>query len=133
MRHVNSEPFPPNFPARLGSTAFLLGNEAAWSVDRATEAVDWFGSHGFAVLGTELWVLTDDGIQSLPRGISGARQVHGNVVDSKSGELWEQFVSRAAAETRAYLQAFDPSEIREPGKIFFNVVWVEEKEFPPQV
>ena len=36
------------------------------------------GSHDYAILGTELWLLQGDQIQSLPIGRSGMREVHGN-------------------------------------------------------
>jgi hypothetical protein len=52
-----SELFPPGFPSELAVAAFRAGDEAAWPSVLAAAAVEWFSRHGFAVLGTELWVL----------------------------------------------------------------------------
>jgi hypothetical protein len=91
--------------------------------------VEWFGGNGYAVLGTELWCLQDDGIQSLPIGRSGMREVHGNTVNRQSQEGWPAFAIRSAAETRAYLQSFDCNNIVEKGEVYFNIVWTSEKDF----
>jgi hypothetical protein len=121
--------FPPNFPPELEVLAFKAGEEVAWPVSVSASAVEWFGRHGYAVLGTELWLLKDGAKQSLPIGPSGMREVYGNTVNRKSKEAWSTFVARAAAETGAYLQEFNPSDIVEGGEVYFNVVWVSEDEF----
>ena len=121
--------FPPNFPPELAAAAFVAGNDPAWPPMLAAAVVAWLGTHGYAVLGTELWLLNDEGIQTLPIGLSGTREVHGNTVQRQSEEAWNSFVSRAAAETSAYLQSFKPSEIVEHGEINFNVVWVSEADY----
>jgi hypothetical protein len=126
---MRSELFPPNFPVELAVAAFTTTNEAAWPPTLAVVAVNWFSMHGYAVLGTELWVLQDAGIQSLPIGLSGMREVHGNTVNRGSEEPWGSFVSRAGEETRTYLQTFKPSDIVERGQLFFNVTWINEAEF----
>lgn len=101
----------------------------AWSPNHAVLAVEWFGSHGYAILGTELWLVQTDGIQSLPSGHDGVRGVYGNTVNRQKGEAWNSFVVRSTAETRAYLQAFNRSDITEPGQLYFNVVWASESGF----
>jgi len=93
------------------------------------KAVEWFGLNGFAVLGTELWLLKGEGIQSLPVGLSGTREIHGNTVDRGREEAWSSFVTRAAEETCAYLKTFKASDIVEQGQVYFNVVWVSEEDF----
>lgn len=93
------------------------------------KAVKWFGLNGYAVLGTELWLLKGAGIQSLPVGLSGTSEVHGNTVNREHGEAWSSFVARAAAETGVYLQSFKASDIVEQGKVYFNVIWVSEADF----
>lgn len=120
---------PPSFPAELADLAFSLEDEMAWSRDRAVLAVEWFGSHGYAILGTELWVVQTNGIQSLPLGHDRTRGVYGNAVSRQGDEAWNSFVARSMAETRAYLQAFNLSDIAEPGELYFNVVWVSESGF----
>jgi hypothetical protein len=124
-----SDLFPPEFPPELAKAAFTSTHEAAWRPAVAVAAVAWFSTHGYAVLGTELWLSQDDGIQSLPIGLSGTREVHGNTVNRGTEEEWSSFVARAGTETRAYLQAFKPSDIVERGQLFFNVTWVSEADF----
>ena len=126
---MRSELFPPNFPRELAAAAFRAGDEAAWPPKLAAEAVEWFCSHGYAVLGTELWLLKDATIQSLPIGLSGMREVHGNTLNREMEEAWSSFVTRAALETRDYLQSFKPSDIVEDGQVYFNVTWVSEADF----
>jgi len=122
--------FPSNFPSELAGSALVKGDEVAWQPSSAAVAVEWLGAHGYAVLGTELWLITADGaIQSLPVGLSGMREVHGNTVDRENGEPWSTFVCRATTETLAYLRSFNPGDIVERGKLYFNVVWVGESEY----
>jgi hypothetical protein len=127
--HTLLELFPPNFPPELAAAAFIATDEVAWPPSAAAAAVDWFSTHGYAVLGTELWLLQGPRIQSLPIGLSGMREVHGNTVNRESEDTWSSFVARAGAETRAYLQAFKPSDIVEQSQLFFNVTWISEADF----
>jgi len=85
--------------------------------------------HQYAVLGTELWVVRDGLINTLPIGQTGMPEVHGNTVSRLANEPWAAFVSRSASETVVYLRSFQSSEIVEPGKVHFNVTWVSEEEF----
>lgn len=121
--------FPVNFPPELAREAFISGGEAAWRPVVASKAVEWFAARGYAVLGTELWLRQYGAIQSLPIGLSKMREVHGNTVDRGVEEAWSAFVSRASAETIAYLQSFQVAEIVEKGEVYFNVVWVSEADF----
>ena len=120
---------PPGFPPELASLAFSSRDEVAWSLNHAVLAVEWFGQHGYAVLGTELWVVQTGGIQSLPLGHDGMRGVYGSTVNRQKDEAWSSFVVRSTAETLAYLQAFNPSDIAEKGQLYFNVAWVSESRF----
>jgi hypothetical protein len=126
---MTREIFPENFPAELAEAAFVAGNEAAWRPVIAASAVEWLAAHGYAVLGTELWLLKKEGIQSLPIGWSGGREVHGNTVDRRPDEPWNSFIARAEAETISYLRSFDPADIVEGGDLHFQVAWVNEWEF----
>ena len=126
---IRSELFPAHFPPELASAAFVTGNEAAWRPMLAAAAVEWLGANGYAVLGTELWVLKAGAIQSLPIGQSGMPEVHGNTVNRESEEPWSSFVVRAATETQTYLQSFNPADIVEQGELHFNVVWVSEAQY----
>jgi hypothetical protein len=126
---MNPNSLPPNFPAELAAAAFRVADDVAWPAMLGAEAVEWFGLNGYAVLGTELWLLKDEKIQSLPVGLSGMREVHGNTVNRERGEAWNSFVTRAAAETGVYLQSFKASDIVEQGKVYFNVTWVSEADF----
>ena len=112
-------PFPAGFPSELVSAAFVASNEAAWRPELAARSVEWLGIHGYAVLGTEIWLPQGSSIQSLP---------YFQNVERDSGEGWDSFVARAAAETLAYLRAFS-SKFIEEGDVFVNVTWVDEAEF----
>ena len=101
----------------------------AWPPTLAAAAVRWFAAHGYAVLGTELWLLKGGAIQSLPIGLSGMPEVHGNTINREGKEAWSAFVVRAAALTLAYLQSFKSTDIVEPGDVYFNVVWVGESDY----
>jgi hypothetical protein len=122
---------PKGFPQEFARAAFRASNgEAAWSPSIAASVSTWLGAHGFAVLGTELWVIRQDGtICSLPLGSSGRPEVHGNTVNREKSETWDAFTCRAAAETSKYLQSFNPAEIHEEGELRFNITWVSETEF----
>jgi hypothetical protein len=126
---MRSDLLPPAFPAELAAAVFSRGDEVAWPPALAVSAVDWLGSHDYAVLGTELWLLQGDGIQSLPIGRSGMREVHGNSVNRQTHEAWSSFAARSAAETGTYLRSFDSSDIVEQGQLYFNIVWVSEADF----
>lgn len=97
----------------------------AWSPSDAALAVEWFGEHAYAVLGTELWVIQAVGINSFPRGRDGLRAVWGSTVGRRTDESWSSFVARSTSETRAYLQTFDTADVSEPGHLYFNFVWSE--------
>ena len=111
--------FPSGFPTELASAALVFSNDAAWRPAFAARSVEWLGTHGYAVLGTELWLPKDGSIQSLPYFQS---------VDRKGDEVWDSFVVRAAAETLAYLGAFTPKFLEE-GDVYVNVTWVSEAKF----
>lgn len=124
-----SELFPPNFPPQLVAAAFISGTETAWRPAAAIEAVEWFGAHGYAMLGTELWLLQNGWIQSLPIGLSGEREVHGNIVNRKKNEAWDTFVVRSASETLKYLKAIKPADIVEEGNLHFQISWISRGDF----
>ncbi len=111
--------FPSGFPSDLALAAFVATNEVAWRPALAARSVEWPGTHGYAVLGTELWLPKAGSIQSLP---------YFQNVDRQRNEAWHLFVARAAAETLAYLRAFTPKFIEE-GDVYVNVTWVSEMEF----
>jgi hypothetical protein len=120
---------PPNFPPNRVEAAFVSGNEVAWRPTIAASVVEWLAAHGYGVLGTELWLLKKESIQSLPIGLREGREVHGNTVNRLRDESWDSFVSRAGAETAVYLRAFDRADIAEEGDVHFQVVWASELEF----
>jgi hypothetical protein len=124
LKKIMDEPlapdlFPSGFPPELASAAFLSSNEAAWRPAIAGRSVEWLSTHGYAVLGTELWRPQGGSIQSLP---------YFQNVDRKRNESWDSFVVRSAAETLAYFRAFAPKFIEE-GDVYVNVTWVSEAEF----
>jgi len=121
-----AEIFPPGFPGELAANAFTAGSEAAWPIESAWKVVQWLGQNGFAVLGTELWVVREDGIQP---GIyvNGTREIHGNAISHKRNESWNAYVVRSAEETLSYLHCFKaPREAQQQGKVLFNIPWASE-------
>jgi hypothetical protein len=96
-------PFPAGFPSLLAGAVFVRSGEAGWRPTLAT-AVEWLGAHGYAVLGTEVWLAMDGAIQSLP---------HFQNIERKSDEGLDSCVARAAGETLAYLRAFNAKSIEE--------------------
>jgi hypothetical protein len=120
--------WPADFPSELAEAAFW-SNEPAWEPHLAALVVEWLGLHQYAVLGTELWVIRDGLINTLPIGQTGMPEVHGNTVNRRANEPWAAFVSRAASETVVYLRSFQSREIVAPGKVHLNVTWVSEVEF----
>ncbi len=111
--------FPSGFPSELASAAFVASNAVAWRPALAARCIEWFGTHGYAVLGTELWLPKDGSIQSLP---------YFQNIDRQGDEAWHSFVARGAAETLAYLRTFTPKFIEE-GDVYVNVTFVSETEF----
>lgn len=126
---TRSDLFPSMFPAELRAQSLSVGDEVAWVPVSAVKAVEWLGMHGYAVLGTELWLLQGDRIQSLPSKPSGLPEVHCNTVKRRNTESWSSFAARAMEETRCYLQSFRSSDILEQGQVYFNVVWISEADF----
>lgn len=121
---------PATLPANLTAAALASGQDFAWPVAVSADVVDWLAANGYAVLGTELWVIKPNGnICSLPVGESGTAGVYGNTVNRQQSEPWQAFVARSHQETVAYLRSFKSSAIREGGKCYFNIVFVSEQDF----
>jgi hypothetical protein len=126
---MNAEIFPLGLPPELIADAFQTGSEAAWRHSSAPKVVEWLSEHGFAVLGTELWLVRGGGIQ---QGIyiNGIREIHGNTISHRRNETWAAYVARAAEETLLYLNTFKvPAEASTQGDVFFNIVWTSESDF----
>jgi hypothetical protein len=126
---MKNQLYPDDFPDELKADAFSMGAEASWPTGSATKVIDWLRQNGFAVLGTELWIVREDGIQP---GIfaDGKREIHGNEVSRLQNEPWDNYVNRSGLETLRYLGAFEvPPEARKQGKVFFNIVWANESQF----
>src|SRR5260370_39243395 len=104
MKQDATSPFPAGLPSDLAAAAFVHSGEAAWRPTLATASVEWLGAHGYAVLGTEVFLPMHGAIQSLPYFQS---------VDRKDNEEWDSFVARAAAHTLAHLIAFNTHFIDE--------------------
>jgi hypothetical protein len=111
--------FPAGFPSELAAEAFVHSGEAAWRPNLAVLSVQWFGAHGYAVLGTEVLRPEQGGIRALPYFQS---------VNRGDNEDWSSFIARAAAETIAYLQKFE-QEFAGEGDVYVNVTWVSVSEF----
>ena len=125
---MTEETFPLGLRPELAAHSFTRGSEAAWPLDSVSAVVKWLGEHGFAVLGTELWVVRDNRIQP-GVVVNGVREIHGNAVSHMRNESWNTYVTRCAEETLRYLNSFAmPPEAKQQGDVFFNVTWVSEAE-----
>jgi hypothetical protein len=117
---VPRNPFPPEFPHELASEAHVASNnEVAWRPTQAVQAVQWLGLHGYAVLGTDVFLPKEGSFQSLP---------YFQNVERIGAEEWGLFVARSAAETLAYLKTCLPT-FSEEGDVYVIVTWVSEEEF----
>jgi hypothetical protein len=97
--------FPSGFPPELVSAALVSSNEVAWRPLLAARSVEWLGAHGYALLGTELWLQTGGSdYKRIPCLI--AFPVY--VLKVRQG-LYRAFV--------------------EEGDVYVNVTWVSEAEF----
>jgi hypothetical protein len=112
-------PFPPGFPSELASLAYVYASETLWRPKSAIAAIEWFGAHEYAVLGTEVFLRQEDRLQSVPYFQS---------VDRQKNEDWNSFVARGAAETIRYLTAFQ-RQMEAEGDVWINVSWVSALEF----
>jgi hypothetical protein len=119
VQPLSPELFPPGFPSELASAAFVASNEVGWRPTFAARSVEWLGRHGYAVLGTELWLPKNGSIQTLP---------YFQNIDPQGDEAWDSFAARAADETIDYLAGFAPKFVEE-GDVYVNVTWVSEAEF----
>ena len=121
--------FPPGFPPELAAKSFTTGSEAAWPLESVSKVVEWLGQNGFAVLGTELWIVRDDGIQP-GVFVNGVREIHGNSISHMRNETWDTYVTRSVEETLRYLHSLVmPPEVKQQGDVFVNVVWASESEY----
>ena len=121
--------FPPGFPPELAAKSFTTGSEAAWPLESVSKVVEWLGHNGFAVLGTELWIVRDDGIQP-GVFVNGVREIHGNSISHMRNETWDTYVTRSVEETLRYLHSLVmPPEVKQQGDVFVNVVWASESEY----
>jgi hypothetical protein len=91
----------------------------AWRPQLAITSIEWLGAHRYAILGTEVLIPQQDGLQSVP---------YFQRVDREDGEEWNSFVTRAAAETIAYLRLFK-QRLEAEGDVYINLTWVTEAEF----
>jgi len=85
----------------------------------AATSAEWFGAHGYAVLGTEGLLPRGEAIQSVP---------YFHSVERKPDEDWDSFVARASAETIDHIRAFE-QRFAEEGDVYVNLTWVSEAEF----
>jgi hypothetical protein len=121
--------FPPGFPPELAAKSFTTGSEAAWPLESVSKVVEWLGQNGCAVLGTELWIVRDDGIQP-GVFVNGVREIHGNAISHMRNESWDAYVTRSVEETLRYLNSVvTPPEVKQQGDAFVNVVWASESEY----
>jgi hypothetical protein len=117
-------------PAELLANAYRSSNgEFAWPVTSASRAVDWLANEGYAILGTELWVVRADGkVSSLFHDRGGRVSLWAMSVNRNQAEAWSAFASRAAKDAKTAIAKIDVEDICDAGDVFVNITWTDSTE-----
>jgi hypothetical protein len=87
-------PFPAGLPEDLAAMAFVSG-EPAWEQLDCDKVIRWLSENGYAVLGTELWLVRNSLIHTLMNTKSG-RILCCTSCDPLPHESWNEYVKRSA-------------------------------------
>lgn len=124
MKLEGGYPIPDNFPDDLLSRKASLDPlgipDHAWSRMDAIKACELLAEAGFAILGGDVFVLTE----------RGARPALDNwhcdptLEEEKSTEAWQSYISRARTAAKQYIMAYPEN----PGHRFvYGIVWTSWK------
>jgi len=122
------------FSADLERDAFRASNgEFGWTRGQIPRAVAALTSHGFGILGGELWWIPSGSSEwtGLIPQQHGAPGVYSWETIRKSGEAWESFVQRSAADARAAVERWPTLGDLPPdlaGRILYNLTFVSQTE-----
>jgi hypothetical protein len=122
------------FPPELERDAFRAANgEFGWTRAQIPQVVDILRSQELAILGGELWWVSDGstGWDLIPQ-LDGRRAVYTWAGDRLPGESWPYFVERGAADALDAVRRW-PTDLDLPpnreGRILCNLTWTSRLEF----
>jgi hypothetical protein len=119
-----------SLPESLSARAFVNGEDIAWEQKNCADAIDWLCRKGYAILGTELWLIEQDGIRTAIRTKSGPAIFVTNC-DPVKGESWDVYVERSARHAAEKISLFRWPEdsLESPRPVYFNLCWADRNWF----
>jgi hypothetical protein len=123
------------FAEELERGAFKASNrEFGWARTQVPLVVSTLAGRGLAILGGELWWVLDGAHTwngSIPQA-EGVDAVYTWETIRREDEPWRSFVARCARDTLEAVAALPrEGEVRPnlPGRILYNLTWVDESEY----
>jgi hypothetical protein len=119
-------PFPAGLPQHLAAAAFVSG-EPAWKQADCAGVIGWLRASGYAVLGWELWLVTNGAIHTL-MSTGGGRVLYSASYEPLLQEGWDEYVQRSARLAAEGVLAFRwPEDSTEsPDTVpYFNLTWAD--------
>jgi hypothetical protein len=118
------------FPPELEKNTFRADNgEFGWTRAQIPSVIEMLSSQAMAILGGELWWVSDAGLcGSIPQR-HGPPGVYTWNTERHSNEPWQQFVERGVSDALAAVERWPeaddlPSDL--PGRILYHLTWVSE-------
>jgi hypothetical protein len=121
-----SSPGSPELPLQLRAKAFVSEDELAWLQQDCPDTIDWLRQNGFALLGTELWLIEDGTIRTAIKTASGP-VIYVTACDPQDQESWSAYVQRSARHALETIEAFAwPEDSLEPKRpAYLNLCWAD--------
>ena len=126
FRRTTENPFPASLPDHLTASAFVSG-EPAWRQGDCTEVITWLSGNGYAVLGWELWLVTNGAIRTIMNTKSGGA-LYCNSCDPLPNESWSEYVQRSARLAEENVASFrwpEDSTENPDTAAYFNLTWAD--------
>lgn len=129
MNAASERSFLSSMPEPLAAAALVGGEEAAWEQADCAAAIEWLRNEGYAVLGTELWLLKKGQIVTSISTI-GNPVLYCTSCDLLDDESWDEYVQRSAARDAKSVATFRfPEDSLETCPAYFNLCWADRKCF----
>jgi hypothetical protein len=121
--------FPEGLPQHLATAAFA-SREPAWKQGDCVEVVEWLSHNGYAVLGTELWIVTNGRMRTLMNTKKG-RVLYSTYCDPVPEESWDKYVQRCGQLAGESVSTFRWPEdsLENPNTAYFNLTWADREWF----